>query len=94
MFVVDIACICFDNCSCKVEEELSVSRTTYEALNSQLVGELPILIEMSTSVFSQCAEQLSLARKLYVGSCTKELLAIIEVRLCNLELINIRFCTI
>ena len=62
------------------EEELQQSKTTYEALNSQLVDELPVLIELSSGVFSQCVQQFILSRKLYVGSCTKELLAIMEVR--------------
>ena len=62
------------------EEELQLSKTTYEALNSQLVDELPVLIELASGVFSQCVQQFILSRKLYVGSCTKELLAIMEVR--------------
>ena len=62
------------------EEELKQSKTSYEALNSQLVDELPALIELTSGLFSQCVQQFILARKLYVGSCTKELLAIMEVK--------------
>ena len=62
------------------EEELSQSRTTYEALNCQLVDEMPALLELSTGILGECVAQLMTARKLYVGSCTRELLAIMEVR--------------
>ena len=55
-------------------------RATYEALNSQLVDELPALIDVASSLFSSCVQQFITAKKLYVGSCTKELLAIMEVR--------------
>ena len=62
------------------EEELSQTRTTYAALNCQLVDEMPALLELSTGVLAECVAQLLTARKLYVGSCTRELLAIMEVR--------------
>ena len=62
------------------EEELGQCRTTYEALNSQLVEELPALQELGTRVLTQAVIQLIRARKVYVGSVTKELLAIMEVR--------------
>ena len=69
-----------DNPSVQCEEELGRSRTTYEALNCQLVDELPQLLELATGVLGECVAQLVSARKLYVGSCTRELLAIMEVR--------------
>ena len=62
------------------EDELAESRTTYEALNCQLVDEMPTLLELATGILGECVAQLVTARKLYVGSCTRELLAIMEVR--------------
>ena len=41
---------------------------------------MPTLLELSTGVLAECVAQLLTARKLYVGSCTRELLAIMEVR--------------
>ena len=41
---------------------------------------MPALLELSTGVLAECVAQLVTARKLYVGSCTRELLAIMEVR--------------
>ena len=61
------------------EEELSLAKTTYEALNSQLVDELPALLELGAAVVTHCVKQFILARKLYVGSVTKELIDIMEV---------------
>ena len=65
------------------EEELGQTKTTYEALNSQLVAELPRLLELGTMVVTQAVRQLNIARKLYVSSVTKELLSIMEVRTHN-----------
>ena len=74
----------FNHLTCvQYEEELSQSRATYEALNCQLVDEMPTLLELSTGVLAECVAQLLTARKLYVGSCTRELLAIMEVRQCE-----------
>ena len=67
------------------EEELAQTRTTYEALNSQLVAELPRLLELGTKVVSQVVRELITARKLYVGSVTKELLSIMEVIIKTLQ---------
>ena len=61
------------------EEELSQAKTTYEALNSQLVDELPALLELGRAVVTHCVKQFILARKLYVDSLNKELIDIMEV---------------
>ena len=61
------------------EEELSLAKTTYEALNSQLVDELPALLELGTAAVSHCVKQFILARRQYVGSVSKELIEIMEV---------------
>ena len=41
---------------------------------------MPALLELATGIMGECVTQLMTARKLYVGSCTRELLAIMEVR--------------
>ena len=59
---------------------MAAARTTYSALNCQLVAELPQLIQLAGGVLGQAVHQLAVARKLYVGNCTRELLAVMEVR--------------
>ena len=54
-------------------------KATYEALNSQLIEELPTLIEAATSIFLTVISEFVLARKLFVGRITKELLALMDV---------------
>ena len=61
------------------EQELGQAKTTYEALNSQLVDELPALVELGTAAVTHCVKQFIRARKLYVASLTKELIEIMEV---------------
>ena len=61
------------------EDEVAAARTTYSALNCQLVAELPQLIQLAGGVLGQAVHQLAVARKLYVGNCTRELLAVMEV---------------
>ena len=58
---------------------MAAARTTYSALNCQLVAELPQLIQLAGGVLGQAVHQLAVARKLYVGNCTRELLAVMEV---------------
>ena len=54
-------------------------KATYEALNSQLIEELPTLIEVATSIFLAVISEFILARKLFVGRITKELLTLMDV---------------
>ena len=62
-------------------------KTTYEALNSQLVEELPTLIEVSRNIFMMVISEFVLARKLFVGRITKELLTLMDVSFFLLKLI-------
>jgi hypothetical protein len=55
-------------------------KTNYEALNSQLVEELPKLLEISTKLYTNCVTEFILLRKLFVGRVTKELLSLMDVR--------------
>ena len=43
------------------------------------MAELPQLIQLAGGVLGQAVHQLAVARKLYVGNCTRELLAVMEV---------------
>ena len=63
----------------QLSEELETAKTTYIALNGQLVDELPVLIQISTEVYNECVRQFILARKLFVGRITKELLQLMDV---------------
>ena len=58
-------------------------KATYEALNSQLIEELPTLIEVSKSLFITVLSEFALARKLFVGRITKELLTLMDVSIIN-----------
>ena len=73
-------------------------KTTYEALNSQLVEELPTLIEVSRNIFMMVISEFVLARKLFVGRITKELLTLMDVSFFLLRLIYCekptKFCEI
>ena len=68
-----------ESSAAQYEDEVAAARTTYSALNCQLVAELPQLIQLAGGVLGQAVHQLAVARKLYVGNCTRELLAVMEV---------------
>jgi len=60
-------------------EELEKAKATYVALNGQLVDELPLLIQLSTDVYNESVSQYALARQLFVGRVTKELLQLMDI---------------
>eukprot|EP00095_Tigriopus_kingsejongensis_P009498 maker-scaffold1595_size34508-snap-gene-0.8 protein:Tk09498 transcript:maker-scaffold1595_size34508-snap-gene-0.8-mRNA-1 annotation:"dynamin-binding protein" len=55
------------------------SKSTYDALNSQLVEELPKLILVATNLFAKCLTEFILLRKLFIGRVTKELLSLMDI---------------
>jgi len=61
------------------QDEVEKCKATYEALNSQLIEELPTLIEVATSIFLAVISEFILARKLFVGRITKELLTLMDI---------------
>ncbi|XP_011304837.1 dynamin-binding protein-like [Fopius arisanus] len=61
-----------------VQEELADARNNYEALNQQLLEELPIFIEAGTSIIATCIEAFANARKLFSGRITKKYLTLSE----------------
>lgn len=78
----------YDNCLAKadknkenrqLQEELFKSKSNYEALNHQLLEDLPILIESSTGILVECLSALLAAQKLFSGKITKQYLNLMEV---------------
>ncbi|XP_015111291.1 dynamin-binding protein [Diachasma alloeum] len=61
-----------------VQEELATAKTNYEALNQQLMEELPILIGAGTLIIATCIEAFASARKLFFGRITKKYLSLSE----------------
>ena len=54
-------------------------KTTYEALNTQLLEELPKLLTLGTQLYNDVVTEFILLRKLFVGRVTKELLSLMDV---------------
>lgn len=78
----------YDNCLAKadknkenrqLQEELFKSKSNYEALNQQLLEDLPKLIESSTEILVECVSALLGAQKLFSGKITKQYLNLMEV---------------
>ncbi|XP_034230974.1 dynamin-binding protein-like isoform X2 [Thrips palmi] len=78
----------YDNCLAKadknkenrqLQEELFKSKTNYEALNHQLLEDLPKLIESSTEILVECLSALLAAQKLFSGKITKQYLNLMEI---------------
>ena len=63
----------------QLTDDVEKCRSTFEALNSQLLEELPKLLETSTSIFTDAVNEFVLLRKIFVGKVTKELLALMDV---------------
>ena len=63
----------------KFQDEIQKCKTTYEALNSQLIEELPTLIDAAMSIFMNVISEFVLGRKVLVGRITKELLSLMDV---------------
>ena len=63
----------------KFQDEVEKCKTTYEALNSQLIEELPTLIDAAMSIFMNVISEFVLGRKVLVGRITKELLSLMDV---------------
>lgn len=61
------------------QDELLRSKNNYEALNQQLLEDLPKLITASTGIVVECLSALLAARKLLSGKITKQYLNLLEV---------------
>lgn len=78
----------YDNCLAKADknkenrqfqDELFMSKNNYEALNQQLLEDLPILIKSSTEILAECLAALLAAQKLLSGKITKQYLNLMEL---------------
>lgn len=78
----------YDNCLAKadknkenrqLQDELMKSKNNYEALNQQLLEDLPIFINSSTDLLVECLSALLAAQKLLSGKITKQYLNLMEV---------------
>ncbi|KAK2582160.1 hypothetical protein KPH14_004519 [Odynerus spinipes] len=61
-----------------VQDELATAKNNFEALNQQLLEELPILIDAATNVLVKCISAFASARKLLSGKITKRYLTLCE----------------
>ncbi|KAI4488097.1 hypothetical protein M0804_004945 [Polistes exclamans] len=61
-----------------VQDELVTARSNFEALNQQLLEELPILIDAAVNVLVKCINAFANARKLLTGKITKRYLTLCE----------------
>ncbi|XP_022646625.1 dynamin-binding protein-like isoform X3 [Varroa destructor] len=61
------------------EEEEQSARNTYNALNSQLLDELPRLCSLSSDLLGSCVDSFLRARKLLIGRITSQLLELCEL---------------
>ncbi|XP_015609556.1 dynamin-binding protein [Cephus cinctus] len=62
-----------------VQDELSIAKMNFEALNQQLLDELPSLIESATTILVTCIGAFTNSRKLLSGKITKRYLGLFEI---------------
>ncbi|KAF7394043.1 hypothetical protein HZH68_010862 [Vespula germanica] len=62
-----------------VQDELAAAKGNFEALNQQLLEELPILIDAAMEVLIRCINAFTNARKLLSGRITKRYLKLCEI---------------
>ncbi|OXU22019.1 hypothetical protein TSAR_006757 [Trichomalopsis sarcophagae] len=60
-------------------EDISSAKSNFEALNQQLLEELPVFIQASTAILYNCIGAFTNARKLYNGKILKKYMNISEV---------------
>lgn len=63
----------------QVQEELFTAKSNYEAMNQQLLEELPILLDAATNILVNCISTFAGARKLLSGRITQQYLTLCEV---------------
>ena len=63
----------------QIQDEKEKAKQTYDALNSQLIEELPKLLTHANKLYSKCVTEFILLRKLFIGRVTKELLSLMDV---------------
>lgn len=75
-------------CLFQVQEELFTAKSNYEALNQQLLEELPMLLDAATNILVKCITSFASARKLLSGRITKQYLTLCEVARYNFHKIK------
>ena len=63
----------------QLQEEVDRCKSTYDALNSQLLEELPKFLEIVTDVYVVAIKEFISNRRLFVGRITQELLSLMDV---------------
>ena len=76
---------------CQLEEQETLARNTYAALNSQLLDELPVITEHGYNIYRRCLSSFLHARKLLVGRITKALLDLNEVILRRVTICFVKY---
>ena len=63
----------------KLQEEVESCKSTYDALNSQLLEELPQFLGIGSDIYVMAIKEFISNRRLFVGRITQELLALMDV---------------
>lgn len=64
-----------------LKEELQIAKNTYEALNRQLIEELPKLIDLSKELFLNSIAALLKIKKMFIGKAAKQALILLDLPL-------------
>ncbi|XP_064477545.1 dynamin-binding protein-like [Ornithodoros turicata] len=64
-----------------LSDEEQMAKNTYEALNSQLLDDLPKLCSISADILHTCVQDFLRARKMLIGRTTRELMTLMELPL-------------
>ena len=70
----------------QLQEEVERCKSTYDALNSQLLEELPKFLKIGTDVYVIAIKEFISNRRLFVGRITQELLSLMDVSNTNIDL--------
>ena len=63
----------------KLQEEVERCKSTYDALNSQLLEELPTFLDLGMGMHVVAIKEFISLRRRFVGRVTKELLSLMDV---------------
>uniref|UniRef100_T1IVY4 Dynamin-binding protein n=1 Tax=Strigamia maritima TaxID=126957 RepID=T1IVY4_STRMM len=67
----------------QLREEQSMMKSMYEALNEQLIEELPKFFTLSLGIFLDCTIHFYVARKKFIGKLSKEMLSLMDIPVFN-----------
>ena len=75
----------------QLQEDVERCKSTYDALNSQLLEELPKFLEIGTDVYVVAIKEFISNRRSFVGRITQELLSLMDVSNMNIDLKYLTF---